>query len=478
MKLKKIIKDLEIKSFKGSKEVEIEALTSNSKLGSPGCLFIAKRGAKYDGNDYIQDAILAGAVCILTDIFNPFIENVAQVIVDDVAKAEVKIAKEFFQDPARELFMVGITGTKGKTTTSYLTRHLFGAIESMGLIGTIERIVGDHRYASELTMADCITTLKLLREMIVSGDTAAVLEVSSHGLHQNRADPLSFDVAAFTNLSPEHLDYHKTIEEYFLQKKRLFSKLKPSGVVIINVDEPYAKKLELINPTTVGIDSDADYRATNIQITREGTYFNLNYHRQVWPVFSPLLGKFNVYNVLSAIAIARVRKIPMEVIIERLKTFPPISGRMEKVDLGDERVAYVDYCHTDDSLKQALLLLREITPGKIIVIFGCGGNRDTAKRPRMAKVAEQLADYTIVTNDNPRNEDPEMIAKEIIDGFEANHFELIYDRKEAIDRGIKLLGPKDLLLIAGKGHEKQQIFQGKSIDFDDIAIAKELGNCL
>ncbi len=478
MKLKRLIKDLEIKNFKGSKEIEIEALTSNSKLASPGCMFIAKRGAKFDGNDYIHDAILAGATCILTDIFNPFFENIAQIIVGDVPKAESKIAKEFFQDPARELFMVGITGTKGKTTTSYLTKHIFNGFESMGLIGTIERIVGENSYTSDLTTADCITTLKLLREMIICHDTAAVLEISSHGLAQNRADPLSFDVAVFTNLSPEHLDYHSSMEDYFLQKKKLFSRLKPSGVAIINVDDPYSKRLDLNHPITIGIDSDAEYRAGNIRITPEGTYFELHHQEQIWPIFVPLIGKFNVYNVLCAIAIARVRKFPMEMIIQRLKTFPPISGRMERIELGDEKTAYIDFCHTEDSLRQALLSLRDVTSGKIVLIFGCGGNRDALKRPQMAKVAEELADLTIITNDNPRNEDPVEIARAIIQGFRGNNYELIYDRKEAIARGISLLNQGDLILIAGKGHEKKQIFQGKSVDFDDIAIAKELANCV
>lgn len=232
------------------------------------------------------------------------------------------------------------------------------------------------------------------------------------------------------------------------------------------------------HPITIGIDSDAEYRAGNIRITPEGTYFELHHQEQIWPIFVPLIGKFNVYNVLCAIAIARVRKFPMEMIIQRLKTFPPISGRMERIELGDEKTAYIDFCHTEDSLRQALLSLRDVTSGKIVLIFGCGGNRDALKRPQMAKVAEELADLTIITNDNPRNEDPVEIARAIIQGFRGNNYELIYDRKEAIARGISLLNQGDLILIAGKGHEKKQIFQGKSVDFDDIAIAKELANCV
>ncbi len=478
MKIKKLIKELDIEIVKGSKDVEIEAITSNSKLASPGSLFIAKRGKKFDGNDYINNAVLAGAVAVMTDIYNPFIENIVQIIVNDVEKAETQLAKTFYQDPSNELFMVGITGTNGKTTTSYLTRHLIKGQESMGLIGTIERIVGEYSYASDLTLPDCPTTLKLLRDMASCNQTSAVLEICSHGLHQNRADALTFDVAAFTNLSPEHLDYHKTMEEYFAQKHKLFGKLKPSGVAIVNGDDIWGKKIKAKQIVTYGIENEADYSATAIQYSETGTSFCLKTPEGSYQVKTPLLGKFNVYNTLCAVAVAKTRGMEMELILERLKTLAQINGRMEKFSVGEKRDVYVDFAHTKEALKNAIEAVKEIAKEKVIVIFGCGGVRDFGKRPEMAKVAEEFADFTIVTSDNPRSETPEKIVEEIVAGFQTDKYAVEIDRREAINKGIGMMQEGDILLIAGKGHEKKQIFHGKSVDFDDITIAKELANCL
>ena len=478
MKLKKIIKGLSEVNVKGSKEIEIEAVTCNSKLASPGCMFIAKRGEKFDGNDFVNDAILAGAACVVSDFYNPFIENAVQVIVPDVEAAEVILTKEFYLNPANELFMVGITGTNGKTTTSYIVYHLFNTVESMGLIGTIERIVGDYSYPSDLTLPDCNTTLKLLHDMVQCKQGCAVLEVCSHGLAQNRADALTFDVAAFTNLSPEHIDYHKSIEEYFLQKQKLFNKLKPGGVAIINGDDQYAKEIKCDKIVRYGIYSECEYLAKEIQYSDCGTTFELIHPEGMANVFVPYIGQYNVYNTLCAIAIARERGMTMETVVESLKTLVQVPGRMEMVSVGNNKKAYIDFAHTDEALKNALLSLKGITKGKVIAIFGCGGDRDFEKRPRMAKVSQQYADFTIVTSDNPRGEDLEKIVSEITAGFTKAKYECILDRKDAIARGISLMQDGDVLLIAGKGHEKKQIFHGKSIDFDDIAVAKELANCL
>lgn len=478
MKIKKIIKDLDVEMVKGSKELEIEAITSNSKLASPGSLFIAKRGAKFDGNDFIQNAVLAGAVAVVSDIYNPFIENIVQIIVKDVALAETKIAKNFYQDPSQDLFMVGITGTNGKTTTSYITRHLFSGVESMGLIGTIERIVGDFSYASDLTMPDCPTTLKLLRDMVNCQQKSAVLEVCSHGLHQNRADALLFDVAIFTNLSPEHLDYHNTMDEYFAQKAKLFTKLKPSGVAIINGDDPWAEKITAESVIRYGIRGDFDYKAENISYSESGTLFDLKTPQGNMRIKSPLLGEFNVYNLVAAIAAAQARGICVEVIIKKCATIPQISGRLEGFSIGENRHVYVDFAHTAEALKNSIQTLKQICKGKLVVLFGCGGDRDFEKRPEMARVAEEFADFVIVTSDNPRSEDPMEIIEQVKKGFAKDDYLVEVDRKKAIQKGIDLLESGDMMLIAGKGHEKKQIFHGKSVDFDDISVAKELANCL
>lgn len=478
MKLKKLIKHIDVCSIKGSKEVEIEAITSNSRFASPGSFFIAKRGKKFDGNDYIDEALAGGAVAILTDIYNPFVKQVVQVIVPDVDKAEIEVAKTFYQHPADALFMVGITGTNGKTTTSYLTRHLFSGVESMGLIGTIERIVGEFSYASDLTMPDCCTTLKLLHDMVQCRQTSAVLEISSHGLSQNRADGLAFDVAAFTNLTPEHLDYHETMETYFAQKQKLFTKLKSNGTAILNKDDSYARKIDVACPLWFSLTNpSSDFFAENIIVRKEGTSFILHTPDGTRDAFIPLLGRYNVSNVLCAMAICYVRGIDLDTMVGRLTSFSPVSGRLEKVPLGDEKQVYVDFAHTEEALKQALLALREIATGRILLVFGCGGERDPIKRPHMAQIAQQYADFVIVTSDNPRRENPEKIAAEVCAGFTHDRYIIELNRKEAISHAINELQPGDILLIAGKGHEKKQIYDGKTIDFDDITIAKELANC-
>lgn len=474
IKLKKLLEGLEIKLIKGAKDVEITGLSSNSKQVAPGFLYIAKRGMAHDGNEFVQDAILAGAVAILSDLFNPFLEGVTQIIVDDTKVFEPLLAARFYDYPFQKLFLVGITGTSGKTTTSYLIHHI---LEEAGLIGTIESIIGQHHIKSDLTTPDCITCYKLLKEMCFENLTSAVMEVTSHALSQNRVEGISFDVAIFTNITPEHLDYHGTMDAYVREKAKLFKKLKPNGVAIVNQDDPMHSFMKCDNKIiTYGIEGNADYKAVDIQMDLTGSKFTIEFQGRREEIRSPLIGKFNVYNVLAAVATAIEKGICWEEIKKRVASFKSVPGRLERVNCKEGVFVFVDFSHKTDALKNVLETLQELRKKKIITIFGCGGNRDREKRPKMAKVAEEYSDLVIVTTDNPRNEDPEEIIREIQSGFERKNYIVEMDRKLAIQKGLAMLEKGDILLIAGKGHENSQIFADKSIFFDDVKVAEELAN--
>lgn len=476
MRLKKLIDGLDIKVVKGSKDIEIAGLSSNSKQVGHGFLYIAKQGESHDGNQYVPDAILAGAVAILSDLYNPFLDTVTQLITKDTKAIESVLAARFYDNPHEKLFLVGVTGTSGKTTTSYLIKHLLG---ESGLIGTIECIIKDHRIKSDLTTPDCITCYKLLKEMVSEKLPSAVMEVSSHALAQGRVQGILYDVALFTNLTREHLDYHETMEAYAKEKAKLFSKLKKGGVGIINLDDPWSGHMQCDHPMiTYGIENEADFRATDITMTLSGSRFTLHYQGEKEEVKIPLIGRFNIYNALAAIAVAHVKGMDRSEIKRRLATFQPVPGRLQLASSKEGAYVFVDFAHKTDALKNVLLALQEVKKGRLFTIFGCGGNRDREKRPDMAKVAEEYSDFVIVTSDNPRNEDPEEIIREIQKGFSEKNYIIEIDRKKAIEKGLSLLQKGDILLIAGKGNETTQIFANRTIFFDDVRVAEELANTL
>ena len=476
IKLKKLIDGLDIKVIKGSKDIEISGLSANSKQVGHGFLYIAKRGKTHDGNEYVADAIAAGATAILSDLFNPFLEGVTQLITSNTVAMESLLAARFYDNPHDKIFLVGITGTSGKTTTSYLLRHILG---ESGLIGSIEAIIGKHTIKSELTTPDCITCYKLINEMSVAKLTSGVMEVTSHALSQNRVAGISYDVAVFTNLTPEHLDYHKTMEDYAGEKAKLFSSLKPNGISVINSDDPWNKFMKTDHKiVTYGIKNDADFRAVDIVCELAGTKFALRFGGEEITLKSPLIGLFNVYNILGAIAAAHTYGMNLKEIKKRLASFKLVPGRLQSVPCKEGAFVFVDFSHKTDALKNVLASLHSLRKGKLITIFGCGGNRDTEKRPLMAKVAEYYSDLVIVTSDNPRNEDPEEIIREIQKGFTKKTYLIELDRRKAIEKGLSLLEKGDTLLIAGKGHETNQIFSNRSIHFDDVSVAYELANAV
>lgn len=435
-----------------------------------GDLFFAHRGADFDGNRFIPDAIAAGAVAVVTDLYDPFC-SLTQMITPSVNEMKIELAKRFYNFPAKKLKMVGITGTNGKTTTSYLVRHL---LDDCSLIGTIEAIVGNHHFPSQLTTPDVIDLQKLLQTMVNAGSKECVMEVSSHALQQKRVAGIGYDIAVFTNLTQDHLDYHHSMENYFLAKEKLFTSLSPKATAILNADCPYHKRIKTsAKKLTYGIDSPADLRAFDIKCDPESIEFTLVHEKTSVRIVAPMIGKFNIYNCLAAIGVALISKIPLQKIAKRLTSFPPVSGRMQRVPNGLGLHVFIDYAHTADALDVTLKTLKPLCEGRLFVLFGCGGDRDQDKRAKMGDVASKLADQLMITSDNPRSEDPLSICQTIASGCLGKNYFIEPDRKKAIETLIEMAKPDDCLLIAGKGAERTQTFADKTYPFDDKEVIEQ-----
>lgn len=467
MKLKQLIHGIEGLEVRGSKEIDITGIASDSRIVAPGNLFIAKKGEKDDGARYIGQAVLSGAKAVVTDVYDPFLP-LSQIICPCPHKLEALLAAKYYGRPSQKLFVVGVTGSKGKTTTTFLCRHLLG--EKCGLLGTVETRTGGARQDSSCTTHDAILNQKFLKEMLVHKCTSAVLEVSSHGLEQGRVEEIAFDVGIFTNLYPDHLDYHKTVERYASAKKKLFAQVE--GISILNADSPWASYMQGIGKhLLVGTQGKGEIQATDISFQDQGTTFFVSGVR----FESPLMGLFNVYNMLYAIGLGIFRGQSLEEMSSVFSSFPGVPGRLERVPNDKGIHVIVDYAHTGESLESALLTLKRVAKKRMIVVFGCGGERDPARRKEMAEVSEKYADFSIVTTDNSRSEDPEAICRQILDGYSSlKNVAVVLDRKEAIRRAICEANRGDFVVIAGKGHEKVQIFLHKTVTFDDVAVAREV----
>jgi UDP-N-acetylmuramoyl-L-alanyl-D-glutamate--2,6-diaminopimelate ligase len=368
-----------------------------------------------------------------------------------------------------------VTGTNGKTTTAFLLRTLLEADgRPSGLLGTVKSVIGGVEHEVQRTTPEAIDLQRTFRSMLEAGDVACAMEVSSHALDLHRADAIHFAVAVFTNLTQDHLDFHPTMEDYFMAKRRLFSELKPARSVI-NLDDPYGRRLaeELNAPITFALDRQASYRAQEVRSGMDGSSFTVRTSEgELIRMRTPLRGRFNVYNVLGALAAARALEIPIEVAVAALQVADQVPGRLEPVDEGQEFGVLVDYAHTPDSLQNVLEAARELTGNRLHVVFGCGGDRDRAKRPMMGEVAVRLADRVIVTSDNPRSEPPEAIIQEILAGTGPG-VEHSADRREAIAQAIAGAEAGDVVVIAGKGHEQGQEFEaGRKVPFDDVTVAR------
>ncbi|PJD98215.1 MAG: UDP-N-acetylmuramoyl-L-alanyl-D-glutamate--2,6-diaminopimelate ligase [Parachlamydia sp.] len=486
MKLKKILKDIPILQVKGSKDIEITGICANSKLIAPGNIFVARRGSKYDGACYIPEAINHGAIAILTDIYDPSLKDVTQIICANINALEGQLSGNFYRMPSRELFTVGITGTNGKTTTSFLLKHLLDHIAGpCGLIGTIEYIIGRYRYKATHTTPDVHSNQQMLREMVHQGCHSAVMEVTSHALDQKRVEFIDYDVAVYTNLTQDHLDYHLDMEGYAEAKRKLFlgletgsSNKKPAKFIVANQDCPWKAFIlrDLKTPIfTYSLEKEADLRFIPLEFTAAGTSVNVLYQNQTTPAFFPLVGKFNLYNCMAALAVGLVRKVSLSTLLELARFFPPPPGRLQPIPNDLDLKIFVDFAHTDDALYNVLECLAQLKKGKIFTIFGCGGDRDRSKRPKMAKACAAFSDLSIVTSDNPRSEDPLSIIQEVIQGFGSNdRYHIEPNRYQAIAYAIDNAKPEDIILIAGKGHETTQAFAHQTVEFDDCQVAKEI----
>jgi UDP-N-acetylmuramoyl-L-alanyl-D-glutamate--2,6-diaminopimelate ligase len=453
---------------------EITALAYDNRAVTPGTLFFCVPGFTRDGHDYAQDAIDRGAAALVVE--RPLHTSVPEVRVPSVRRAMAPAAARFHGDPTASMQVVGVTGTNGKTTTAFLVRALLEAAgRQTGLLGTVKSVIGGVEHEVQRTTPEAIDLQRTFREMLERGDVACAMEVSSHALELHRADAIHFAAAIFTNLTQDHLDFHETMEDYFLAKRRLFSELGPQHTVI-NVDDAYGERLarDVDSPLTIAIDRDASYRATNIETGIGGSRFTVLTPTGELDLRSPLRGRFNVYNVLGALAAVRALGVPEQAAASAIATAGQVPGRFETVDEGQDFAVVVDYAHTPDSLQNVLEAARALTRNDVHVVFGAGGDRDRAKRPLMGEIAARLADHVIVTSDNPRSEDPEAIIEEILQGAGAAtpHNP---DRREAIAQAIAQAHAGDVVVIAGKGHEQGQEFAGgHKIPFDDVTVAREV----
>ncbi|HEX4363706.1 MAG TPA: UDP-N-acetylmuramoyl-L-alanyl-D-glutamate--2,6-diaminopimelate ligase [Solirubrobacteraceae bacterium] len=455
-------------------DVDVMTLAYDDRRVTPGSVFFCVPGFTRDGHDYAAEAVARGAVALVVD--HPLGLGVPEVVVEDVRAAMAPAAARLHGDPTATLRTIGVTGTNGKTTTAYLVRALLEAAgEPTGLLGTVTSVVGGVEHAVARTTPEAFDLQATLAAMRDAGDTHCVLEVSSHALALGRADAIHWAAAIFTNLTQDHLDFHPTMDDYFAAKRRLFEAA--PGIAVVNIDDRYGARLaaelrdELPRLVTVGIASeDADLRATQIESGFGGSEFTAGGLR----LRSPLPGRFNVMNVLGAVAAVRALGVDDATIAAALPQAGRVPGRFEPVDEGQDFAVLVDYAHTPDSLENVLRAARPLTAGRLLCVFGCGGDRDRGKRPQMGAIAAHLADQTIVTSDNPRSEDPEAIVAQILAGIdEPAAVEAIVDRHAAIERAVALAEPGDVIVIAGKGHELGQEFEnGRKLPFDDVRVAR------
>jgi len=479
-------------ALSASTEVEITGLSYDSRRVRPGTLFFCVEGFKSDGHDFAEQAVQSGASALVVE--RPLGLGVPEVLVACTRAAMGPLAAKFYGDPTSELGVVGVTGTNGKTTTAFLVRALLEAGGARcGLLGTVKSVIGGTERPVERTTAEAIDVQRDFREMLDGGDSACAMEVSSHALELGRADAIHFAAAVFTNLTQDHLDFHDTMEDYFQAKRRLFSA--HPGVSVVNVDDPYGQRLAAeIEGTmcTFALDAPADYRATAVRCAFAGCRFTLHTPAGEREVALPLPGRFNVANALAALAAVHALGGDLGVLIAALERGVRVPGRFEPVDEGQDFAVIVDYAHTPDSLENVLCAARELVPrgaeatgvdreGRVVCVFGAGGDRDRGKRGLMGEVAARLADVVLVTSDNPRSEDPEQIIAEVMAGAaqaarprEAPLIHSISDRGAAIAEAIASARQGDLVVIAGKGHEQgQELADGLKIPFDDVTVARE-----
>lgn len=471
------------------KDFHVIDITVNHRQVRPGSLFVAVKGAKLDGHDFIPQAVAAGALGVICESAKYTAVN--EVIVSNSRQALGKLADVFFGSPSKQLKCIGVTGTNGKTSvTLMLEKILNDAGQQTGVMGTVDHHCGSKRWASELTTPDTVTLQKRLRDFVECGAVVAAMEVSSHALSQGRADSVPFDVAIFTNLSRDHMDYHLNVNDYFEAKNRLFEELlssqKTFGVAVLNADDPWSAKIRTQKSSKKLFygTSQCDFQFRPLENSFQQTEFELQAGEQTYTAALQLIGTHTVYNAVAAIAAAHVLGVPIADAISSLRNFTEIPGRLQPVPNDKGLKVFVDYAHTDDALRASLQALHTVRSNNsqlhdcfIHLVFGCGGDRDKGKRPLMGKVADELADWIYLTSDNPRTEDPSAILRDISTGIRNNandRVRVIENRRAAIEEALKNAKKGDVVLIAGKGHEDYQIIGSTKHHFSDFEVAAEI----
>ena len=455
----------------------VSGITDDSRAVRKGDLYCAWKGTTRDSHDFAAGAVQSGAAALLVER-NLADVAVPQVIVKDGRRAAAVAANLVFGDPAGRLVFAGVTGTNGKTTTAWIMRHLLSARYSAALIGTLGIFLPDGKplQAESLTTPGPVELARVLSQLVQRGVTAISMEVSSHALDQGRVHALRFDAAVFTNLTRDHLDYHGTLEAYLGAKRSFVELIRTGGAAIINADDTAWQGLEQRAQRSFrfGITrDDADVSAQDIDFRPEGTRFVLSYRGRRAQVDLPLLGDYNIQNALGAAAACLSLGYDLDEVAALLSTVPQVPGRLEKIHTANYTVLR-DYAHTPDALERVLTTLRDVVPGRIIAVFGAGGDRDKGKRPEMGSIAQRLADVAIVTSDNPRTESPEAIIDDIVTGMQQGRYARIVNRREAIAEALRSARPGDVVLLAGKGHETYQIVGSQKLDFDERAIVHDL----
>jgi len=479
-KLKELLEVLPSKKVSGNVDLSIKKIECDSRRVTPGDLFVAIEGYTEDGHRHVDSAVKSGATAVVAEK-NGSYKPKAKVIVPDTREALALLAGRFYGHPCRKLKMVGITGTNGKTTISYLIKSVLEANqESVGLIGTIAYWIGDQKSEAVNTTPGPLELQGMFSEMLQGGISAAVMEVSSHALVMHRVDGIEFDVALFTNLNHEHLDFHKTMDAYRRAKGLLFGKLKAKGSMgVINMDDPnwrYFRQQTAKECLTYSInDPSADFFTTGFTCTPENTLITMATPAGEMKLDFKLIGEVNVYNALAGAAAGFALNVDPRVIKTGLEAVSGVAGRMERIRTGQDFHIWIDYAHTPHAFERLLKSARRITKGRLFFLFGCGGDRDREKRPLMGNVAAKYADGIILTEDNPRGEDPKTIIEHIMAGMEdKSKVEVIIDRKEGIRRALNMARPGDTLVLAGKGHEDYQVIGDKKIHFSDKETVLEL----
>jgi UDP-N-acetylmuramoyl-L-alanyl-D-glutamate--2,6-diaminopimelate ligase len=465
----------------------IKGVQYDSRRVTPGDVFVAMRGEKTDGNRYIDAAVAAGAVAVVTDSSIEPRTDVAWAQVVHGRRALARIAANFYRRPAEKLAITGITGTNGKTTTAFIVESILKAAERRSaLVGTIEYHIGGRVIEAPHTTPEALELIEVFADAVKAGATEAVMEVSSHALAQQRVWGIPFDVALFSNLTRDHLDYHGTFDDYFAAKRVLFEGCgtEPPRVAVLNIDDQYGRELiefsrKRSQVVTYGIKA-GDFHTASADITAAGTRFDLVTPTETVPIWSPLIGRVNVYNILAAAAAAFARGCTGEQVAKGIAALECVPGRFQKIDAGQPFTVVVDYAHTDDALRNLTSLAREFVSqaglkGRVITLFGCGGDRDRTKRPLMGEAAGKGSDFVVLTSDNPRSEDPVAIMNDSLPGLQrtGTKYVLEPDRRKAIALAIETAHAGDIVLIAGKGHEKTQTTRAGVAPFDDVVVARE-----